>query len=85
MQRLAEKTADVRDPEEKIKIVLEDLESRAKEPLPEIERFPVHYAEDGIEGFKLALRFRQLVAMQHWLGHPEYTLGDAIQSVAKTS
>ena len=84
VQRLAEKTADVRDPEERIKIVLEDLESRAQEPLPEIERFPVHYVEDGIEGFKLALRLRQLVAMQHWLGNPEYTLGDAIQSLAKT-
>jgi hypothetical protein len=33
----------------------------------------------------LALRLRQMVAMHHWLGHPEYTLGDAIQSVAKTS
>jgi len=84
VQRLAEKTADARDPEEKITIMLEDLESRAKEPLPEIERFPVHYAEDGIENFKLALRLRQMVAMQHWLGHPEYTLGDAIQSLAQT-
>jgi len=84
VQRLVEKTAGVRDPEEKIQIVLEDLQSRAKAPLPEIERFPVHYAEDGIEGFKLALRLRQLVAMQHWLGNPEYTLGDAIQSLAQT-
>ncbi|MBV8488707.1 MAG: hypothetical protein JO161_10555 [Planctomycetaceae bacterium] len=84
VQRLAEKTAGVRDPEEKFQIVLEELQSRAKEPLPEIERFPVHYAEDGIAGFRLALRLRQMVAMQHWLGHPEYTLGDAIQSLAKT-
>ena len=85
VQRLAEKMADVRDPEEKFKIVLEDFESRAKEPLPEIERLPVHYAEDGIEGFKLALRVRQIVAMQHWLGNPGYTLGDAIESLIKTS
>jgi len=85
VQRLAEKTADFRDPSEKIKIVLEDFESRAKKPLQEIERFPVHYAEDGIEGFKLALGLRQLVAMQHRLGNPEYTLGDAIHSVAKTT
>jgi hypothetical protein len=85
VQRLVEKTAGVRDPEEKMQIVLDDLQSRAKEPLPEIERFPVHYAEDGIEGFKLALRLRQMVAMQHWLGHPEYSLGDAIKSVATTS
>ena len=54
MQQLVEKTAGVRDPDQKMKILLEDLESRTKEPLPEIERFPVHYAEDGIEPFKLA-------------------------------
>ena len=65
-------------------MILGDLESRARPPLPEIERFPVHYAEDGIEGFELALRLRQMVAMQHWLGNPEYSLGDAIQSLAKT-
>ncbi len=58
VQRLAEKMADARDPEEKIQIVLEDLQSRAKTPLPEIERFPVHYAEDGIAGFETALRLR---------------------------
>jgi hypothetical protein len=84
VQRLTEKVAHIQDPEERFKIALEDLKSRANEPLPEIERFPVHYAEDGIEGFKLALRLRQIVAMQHWLGHPEYTLGDAIQSLART-
>lgn len=85
VQRLAEKTAHARDPGERIAIALADLESRAREPLPEVERFPVHYAEDGIGGFELALRLRQVVAMQHWLGHPEYTLGDAIQSVVRTT
>jgi len=83
VQRLAEKTVDIRDPEEKAKAMLEDLEFGAKAPLPEIERFPVHYAEDGIEGFKLALLLRQTVAMKHWLGNPEYTLGDAIQSLIR--
>lgn len=83
VQRLAEKTADVGDAEEKLKIVLEDLKSCAEKPLPQIERLPVHYAEDGIVGFKLALRLRQIVAMQHWRGNPEYTLGDAIQSLTK--
>jgi hypothetical protein len=85
VQRLAEKTADDRDAEEKIKIVLEDLESRAREPLPQIERLAIHYAADGIVGFKLALQLRQTVAMQHWLGNPGYTLGDAIQSLYGTS
>jgi hypothetical protein len=81
VQQLAEKTAEVQDSVEKFNVVFEDLKSRANEPLPEIERFPVHYAEDGIEGFKLAIRLRQIVALQHWLGNSEYTLGDAIQSL----
>ncbi len=84
MQQLVAKTADVRDPDQKMKILLEDLDSQTAQPLPEIERFPVHYAEDGIEPFKLALRLRQLVAMQHWLGNTAYTLRDAIQSAVKS-
>jgi hypothetical protein len=85
VRRLAEKTAHTEDPQEKLKIALEDLESRADEPLPEIERFPVHYAEDGIAGFTLSLRLRQLIAMQHWLGNPGYSLRDAIRSVVPHS
>jgi hypothetical protein len=85
VQQLFERTARVRDPQEKIKIALEDLESRADEPLPEIDRFPVHYAEDGIQDFTMALRLRQIVAMQHWLGNLEYTMRDAIQSIVAPS
>jgi hypothetical protein len=59
VQRLTERVAHIQDPEERFAIALEDLKSRAKEPLPEIERFPVHYAEDGIGGFELALLTRQ--------------------------
>jgi hypothetical protein len=84
-QQLFERVAHVQDPQEKMKIAMEHLESRADEPLPEIERFPVHYAEDGIHGFILTLRLRQLVAMQHWLGNPEYTMRDAIQSIVAPS
>jgi hypothetical protein len=84
VQRLAEKTAHTEDRDEKYQIVLEDLKSRAKEPLPEIERFPVPYAEDGIAGFQLALRLRQIVARQHWQGNFAYTLGDAIRSLTSS-
>ena len=85
VQRLAEKTAHAEDLQERLKIVIEDLTSRAKEPLPEIERFPVHYAQDGIGGFQLALRLRQIVAMEHWQGNTDYTLQDAIWSVVGRS
>jgi len=85
LQRLAEKTAAGRNPAERIEIALAELASRSKKLLPEIERIPVHFAEDGISGFKLALQVRQMVALEHWLGHPQYTLGDAIRSLTKMS
>ena len=85
MKQLTDKAAPGRGPAEKLKILFQELESRASKPMPRIERFPVHYAEDGIGGFELALRLRQIVAMQHWLGNPAYTLGDAIQSLNKKS
>lgn len=81
MQRVIERTAHVQDPQEKLRIALEDMESEAKQPLPEIERFPVHYYEDGVQGFETALQIRQIVAMQHWLGNTGYTLLDVFQSM----
>jgi hypothetical protein len=81
MQRVIERIAHVQDPDEKLQIALENLESEAKQPLPEIERFAVHYYEEGIQGFEIALRFRQIVAMQHWLGNTGYTFFDVFQSM----
>jgi hypothetical protein len=80
VRRMKEITADVRDPREKVRIAMEEMNAGAREPLPEVERFPVHFYEDGIDGFALALRLRQTVAMQHWLGHADYSLFDALQA-----
>jgi hypothetical protein len=46
-----------------------------------VERFPIHFYEDGIDGFVLALRMRQIVARQHLAGERSYSLGDAIRAV----
>lgn len=81
IQRIIERTAHVHDPEEKLRIALEEMESQAKQPLPEIERFPVHYYEDGIQGFATALKLRQVVALQHWLGDTGYTLFNVLHSI----
>jgi len=62
---------------------MEEMDSRARQLLPEIERFPVHYHEDGIQGFATALVLRQIVARQHWSGNTRYTLGDAIETIPK--
>ena len=67
--------------EKKLQIALEDMECVAKQPLPEIERFPVHYYEEGIQAFETALQIRQLIALQHWLGNTGYTFFDVFQSM----
>ncbi len=81
VRRITELVAGIADPQERLRIALEDMQTRSKEPLPEIERLPVHYYEDGLAGFENALKFRQIVAMQHWLGNAGYSLLDVIPSV----
>ncbi len=83
LQEIIERTAHVHDPQKKLKAALEAVESRAKQPLPDIERIPIHYYEEGIQGFATVLQLRQLVALEHWLGNPEYSLYDVLQAMQK--
>ena len=57
------------------------LNETEKEFLPEVERFPSHFHEDGIIPLKFTLQSRQHVAMQHWSGNKNYTLKDYISEV----
>ena len=67
------------DPQERVRVVMEKMHEGSRQPLPEMERIPVRYHEDGIHAFVNALQFRQLVAIQHWLGNTAFTLADAIR------
>ena len=84
MQRLAALVTQVPDPQEKLRVALERIESKAQQSLPEVERIPIHYYEDGIDGFTAALTIRQVIAMHHWLGDSKYSMLDVIQSVVKS-
>ncbi|MFI5454855.1 MAG: hypothetical protein ACHRXM_05330 [Isosphaerales bacterium] len=82
--RLKDRIAGVSDRQEKLEAAMEEMESSLKQPLPEIERFPIHFYEDGIDGFAAMLRSRQTVALQHWLGNAKYTLMDAVRAGLKS-
>ena len=56
------------------------FEQEAKKALPEIEKFPVHFYEEGIDSIKTTLRMRQIMASQHWKGNTDYTLFDVIKT-----
>jgi hypothetical protein len=56
------------------------VEEQAREPLPEIEKFPVHFYEDGIDSLKTALRMREIIALEHWKGNVGYTFYDVLKT-----
>jgi hypothetical protein len=53
------------------------------ESLPEVERFPVNYYEDGIKLLEASLRMRETVSLEHWKGNKDFTLFDVIGSVIR--
>jgi hypothetical protein len=83
VEKIKSAIAEVGDPQEKFRIAMEMMTLPARGPLPLVERFPVHFYEDGIAGFEFFLTLRGMVAMQHWLGNADYSLHDAMQMVMK--
>jgi hypothetical protein len=84
LKRIAEAVANVRGLRARFNVALKAMMSAAEETLPEIERIPVHYYEDGMQGFELALRLRQIIAMQHFSGNTAFTLSDAVALITKS-
>jgi hypothetical protein len=58
---------------------------KSKKPLPEVEKAPIYYYEEGIGFFETACRFRQMIAMQHYLGREDYSFYDLVQELLQKS
>jgi hypothetical protein len=69
------------DVRERIDKVFAFMDQKSREPLPDVEKFPVHFYEDGIQSFETALRMRQIVALEHWQGNREFTFGDMMKKI----
>ena len=80
--RAAESLKTIQDPRQRMAMAFAMMEQQAQEPLPDVEKLPVHFYEDGITSLENALRLRQIVAFEHWQGHTDYTLGDIIRKVS---
>ena len=57
------------------------FDKMAKEQLPEIERLPSNFYEDGIEGLEMKLKMRIMIAHEHWLGNKDYSFYDLMQKI----
>ena len=73
MQMISGAVSSIEDPAEKMKFALSKLEEDAKKPLAEVEKFPVHFYEDGISALEGRLVMRQTIALNHWHGNEDYT------------
>lgn len=58
------------------------FKEKAGESLPEIEKFPVYFYEDGIKSFKVTLHMRAIVAFEHWNGNTDYSMADVARLAA---
>lgn len=61
--------------------IMNVIENLVKKKLPEIERFPVNYYEDGISSLETALRVRDIVALEHWKGNKDFSILDVVKNI----
>lgn len=81
LKELMAKALTIEDPKERAQFGISCLEEMSKKPLPEVERFPTLYYEEGIASLELSLKVRHIIAYQHWLGNAGYSFHDLIQEI----
>ena len=81
LRGIAASLQTIHDPGQRRDMAFTLMEQQSHERLPEVEKLPVHFYEDGITSLENALRLRQIVAFEHWRGNTTYTLGEIIQKV----
>ena len=82
-QEIEQIRARARNKKEKRALVDAYLDEKTREPLPERERFLVHFYREGIESLQMALRARQVIALQHWSGNADYGYVDYIHDLVR--
>ena len=80
--RMAASLQTIQDPDQRMDMAFALMEQQSQERLPAVEKFPVHFYEDGITSLENALRLRQIVAFEHWRGNTACTLGEVIKKVS---
>ena len=69
------------DVRQRAEMAFDLIKGESHTPLPEVEKFPVHFYEDGITSLETAFKLRQMVAFEHWQGNTGYTMGDLMQKI----
>jgi len=83
LQTLTGMASSIPDNRDRLTAVMHYMEDKAKQPVPAMERFPLHYYEEGIRSIEAFLAPHQVIAMQHWQGNTDYTRYDMIQGMLR--
>ena len=75
-----EREALLADPEQMMADFHRQYSGGERKQLPELERLPTNFYEDGIESLTHTLRLRQHLAMEHWTGNHDVTMFDLIRA-----
>jgi hypothetical protein len=81
LKEVMAKALAIEDPKDRAEFGMSYLEEMSKKPLPEVERFPTLYYEEGIGSLELSLRVRHIIAYQNWLGNADYSYHDLMQEI----
>ena len=79
-RQVEEREALLANPEQMLADFHRQFSGEERKPLPELERFPTHFYEDGIGLLTQVLRLRQRLAMEFWLGNRDVTMIDLIRN-----
>ncbi len=83
LRTLEDMASSIPDVHERLAVVAQYMEDKAKQPVPAMERFPLDYYEEGIQAVEALLAPHQVLAMHHWQGHTEYTRHDLVRDMLR--
>src|SRR5215468_1340315 len=83
LQTLEDLKSSIPDTHERLAVVAQYMEDKAKQPVPAMERFPLDYYEEGMRSIEALLAPHEVIAMHHWQGHTDYTRHDMIQDMLR--
>jgi hypothetical protein len=81
LKELMAKALAIEDPKVRAEFGMSHIEEMSRKPIPEVERFPTLYYEEGIGSLELSLKVRHIIAYQHWLGNAAYNFHDLMQEI----
>jgi hypothetical protein len=80
VEDIASRTPNVH---ERLAVVAQYMENKAKQPVPAMERFPLDYDDEGIRAVEALLAPHKVLAMHHWQGHTDYTRHDLVRDMLR--